>query len=176
MVDKDKRKVDFLLNDLNMQRVSLERSIILNEDIIKQTQMISHNEVDPAEIEKLIQKWIEVVDLLDSKLPMLKNAIKTRDRENADFRDRVLRSFELTPVSSEDINRELQRNISSLPINTIFESFCSKKTLSIEHQQMINDWIQQSNCIVNSRVRNMILEHFSERGIEDIIENRFMKE
>lgn len=82
-VEKDKQKVDFLVKDLLYQQSSIERSLENNLEVIKEkdpssAENISEGDSKSKTIEKLLAKWVEIVDLLEVKQPMLEKALEAR--------------------------------------------------------------------------------------------------
>lgn len=165
LVEKDQKKVDFLLSDLTMQKNSLQKTIAANEDIVKNTQLLPSEGTDPATVEKLIAKWIEVVDLLDSKSAMVENATKARDKENADFRYNLIRHFELSPVEDYELNRELRTAFAILPVENLYRAVCSKADIHEDLIQVYESWIESVTLLISKTTRHLILDHFSERGM-----------
>ena len=167
MIEKDQKKIEFLLSDLTLQKSSLERTIAANEEIAKNTELLKPDD-DIVAVENLISKWVEVVDLVDSKTGMLDNAIKVRDSENDEFRFNIRKRFELGPVQNTDFNIEMNVAFSSLPIEELYNSICSQKNVSIEFWHEYQNWIYHIANLLISSTKSLIFEHFSEKG-KDIL-------
>lgn len=163
LVEKDQKKVDFLLTDLNLQKTSLEKTILVNQEISRNTERGAVDD-DVETVNRLRERWSEVVDLIDSKTPMLINAIKARDKESEEFRSNMLRKFESSAVYAIELDSQIRSCFSELPVEEIFQSICSKNTISDELWLSYQTWIDSLTTIFDSQTRSLLLEHFVERG------------
>ena len=163
LVEKDQKKVDFLLSDLNLQKNSLEKTIMVNQEIAKNTEKGAVDD-DVETVNRLKERWSEVVDLIDSKLPMLTNAIKARDKEKEDFRSNLLRKFELSHGFENEIDAQIRTSFSELPVEDLFQAICSKNSISDKLWLAYQSWIEGLTSVFESQTRSLIFEHFAERG------------
>lgn len=163
LVEKDRKKVEFFLSDLTKQKESLEKTIVANRQILE-TSANEKPDEDVATVERLMTKWIEVVDLLESKVDMLNNAIKVRDQESVDFRDKLQSNFEQAPLMSDGIKIEVEATLARLPIDDIYIEVCNQGSNVHDAQQLYLDCIERMANLFAINTKPIVLDHFSERG------------
>lgn len=164
LVEKDQKKVEFLLSDLKLQKSSLLKTMEANQAIIDNAEKVDQKDDDPVVTERLIENWIEVVDLLDAKSGMLGNAMKARNKDDEDFKEKLLKFFTFAPVNDYGMDWELDYSTTSLPIEDMFRAVCSRRTSNEELTRTFLGWIDRANLLVANSVKSMVVDHFSELG------------
>lgn len=163
-IHTDLDKVNYLLKEANNHKSQLKRSIDTNQVILNDLPKNTYDKVGEKpkpplqEVEKMVEFWSTVDDLLEAKMPVLSTARKVLKRESASFREHVQRSQEViysgqTTEQKRLLNSELARLIDNARLG-----------LASEPEQ-VSTFVQSLSSTINSRKIRYLAEHLSERGL-----------
>jgi hypothetical protein len=165
-VEKDKSWVEFLIQDLNHQKESTERIIEGNKDIINSISTNHPSVPDTEKVTRLIASWAVFSDLIDTKMPMVDNALKALKFENEDFKERVIKAYSMPLVANKlEIleNIDLQKELDQISVNELFESVCQGGLNSVQEGR-VAAWLRESSKILTRRSNELMKDHYREKG------------
>ena len=180
LLEKQKSHAEWSLKDLEKQKLSLERSLEANQAILSEAEApkVDEYEFSQSKLDRMFEKWVEINDLLEVKLPMLQNALKVHEKEQAAYLERtestnydppVVQSF----LISQQLN--LERLIDSTVVDDMFRGTHDDHHLITEETAAkFEQWVQNMAGEFLRSLKFIESEHFSEsqailEGVANII-------
>jgi hypothetical protein len=165
-VEKDKAWVEFLIQDLTIQKETTERAIEILKDVISNISQNTPSMNESERVARLISWWGAFSDLISTKSPMMDNAVKALNFENNDFREKVISTYSLPLVGPKlEIleNMSLQTACDTVAIDEVFESAC-KGGLRPDQLSLVSAWLYETSNILSKRTKDLTKEHYQEKG------------
>ncbi len=179
-LEKQKTHAEWSVKDLEKQKLSLEKSLEANQAILDEagTSKTDEYEFSQSKLDRMFDKWVEINDLLEVKLPMLQNALKVYEKEQGVYLERTDSANYDPPVVQSFLISQLitlEKLIDEAAIEDMF------RAAHDDHHQVADEtlanfdrWIEQIAAEFLRSIKFIDSEHFDEsqailEGVANII-------